>query len=190
MKRRTNTLLKTAGVLCLTLIFATAIAGCRSGSADRHKLQISFRINEPAGVVPSYQTVVWLEDEAGAIIKTLLVSEYLSMGGYNKEGVCPAWSGKSGWNRKEIAEISAVTAATPVVQPQLHTVACSVEGIEPGRYHYFVATHIVKDYNILCRGEITISDKPDTNVAEVTYTPEKHEKGYNALTDVTARYHP
>ena len=171
-------------VFCGLVCFG--LAGC---GKDGGTVEVYFTLNEVEGVVPSYQTVVWLEDEGGAIVHSALVSEYLSMGGNNKEGVCSSWSGKSGWSKKKQKEVMAVTRATPKAGATVVKVDCGKAGLEDGRYRYFVEVHIVKDYNVVYSGEIVVGAEDDWDVAKVKHVPKKHDKGSGLVSDVRARYY-
>lgn len=168
------------------MLVCFGLAGC---GKDGGAVEVYFSLNSVEGVVPSYQTAVWLEDESGEIVHNVLVSEYLSMGGYNKDGVCSAWSAKSGWSQKEQKEIMAVTAATPKVGEHVFKVDCADAGLKAGRYRYFVEVHVVKDYNAVYSGEIVVGAEDDWNVAKVSYSPKKHEEGGGLVSDVRARYY-
>jgi hypothetical protein len=176
-------------VLCAAAILCGHFGGCRKSPYASGTLAICYSINSVEGVVPSGQTVVWLEDAAGEIVSTLMVSNYLSMGGYKREGVCPAWSGKSGWGTKEQADVAAVTRATPEVKEHVLKADCRKRKLVGGRYRYFVQVHIVKDYNILYSGEIVIGGEDCEDVARVSRGPGQHDKGSTALSGVKARYY-
>lgn len=153
-------------------------------------LEISLVIGACRNIQPSYQTVVWLENEDGTYFKPLLVSEYLSFGGYEREGICSTWPGKSQWHEISEEELDAVTAATPTVGKHVLKFACPREVIPAGRYQYVVEMHIVESYNVVCRGTITIGDRPDESIAEVTYTHAEHAEASQAISQVTSRYCP
>ena len=176
-------------MLCAAAILCGHFGGCRKSPYASGTLAICYSINSVEGVVPSGQTVVWLEDAAGQIISTLMVSDYLSTGGYKKEGICPAWSGKSGWGTKQQADIMAVTRPTPEVKQHILKADCRKRKLMTGRYRYFVQVHIVKDYNILYSGEILIGGEDCQDVARVSWEPERHDKGGTALSGVKAKYY-
>ncbi len=161
------------------------------GTAEpRDILELSFVIGACRHIQPSYQTVIWLEKEDGTYFKPLLVSEYLSFGGYKFEGICSTWPGKSQWYEISEEQLDAVTAATPTVGKHVLRFACSDEAVPAGRYQYVVEIHIVEGYNVVCRGTIAIGDKPDESIAEVTYVPIEHPKAGQVISRITARYYP
>lgn len=153
-------------------------------------LEVSFVLSTCQGIQPSYQTVVWLEKEDGTYFKPLLVSEYLSFGGYDREGVCSTWPGKNQWHDVSEQELDAVTTATPTIGRHVLRFACPEEAIPAGKYQYVVEMHIVESYNIVSRGTITIGDSPDESIAKVTYVPAEHPKAGQAISQVAAKYCP
>lgn len=154
-------------------------------------LEISFRLNSAATdeVVPSYQTVVWLETPDGVYVRSLLVSEYISYGGFLQPEICPSWHTVADWETNYETEMDAVTAATPGLDETVLTFSCQKEKFKPGLYKYNVQTHIVQDFNILYTGEIRIGGEENENVADVAYSPSKHVGAERVLDNVRARYY-
>jgi hypothetical protein len=153
--------------------------------------EISFQLN-PADTeefAPSYQTVAWLETLEGKYVRSLLVSEYMSYGGFMEPELCPRWHEVSDWEVNYEEEMDAVTAATPGLDETVLTFDCREETLIPGVYKYCVQTHIVEDYNILYTGEIRIGGDENENVAEVTFTPSENPDANKVLTEVKARYY-
>jgi hypothetical protein len=151
-------------------------------------LEISFLFHKAEGVVPSYQIAVWLEDEAGKLVKTLFVSEYLALAGTSLETVCPDWVRQSNWDKVEDAEFDAVTRPTPPVDSNSLKFDCNQRKIVPGTYRFCVQAHIAEDYNILYRGKIEVGEDRSEGSAEVFYSPKRHAKAGDILYDVRARY--
>lgn len=154
-------------------------------------LEITFELN-PADTeefAPSYQTVVWLETAEGEYLRSLLVSEYISYGGFLVPEVCPRWNGVSNWEQNYEHEMDAVTAATPRVEKNVLRLDCGKEKLVPGFYRYHVQTHIVEDYNILFSGDIRIGGEEDENVAEASFSPRRHPGADKVLDQVKARFY-
>jgi len=153
-------------------------------------LQISWELadSEDKSVVPSYQTVIWLQNDNADTIKSVLVSEYLSYGGYNDTTICTDWIKVADWDNALEETFDAVTKATPPIGPDTISIDCKSENIFPGTYNYFIETHIVENYNILYKGKITIGKKPATSTAEHVYIPQKHPVSGDVLKNVSAKY--
>ncbi len=151
-------------------------------------LSIFYQLNETPGVASSYQTVIWLENAKGNYLKSVLVSEYLSYGGYNKPKICPTWSRAANWRNVSQVEFDAVTAATPDIGQNTVIIDRKQQNLPPGLYFYCVQTHIIEDYNILYRGKITIGKGNTESIAKVTYMPGKRPGTERCLSNVKARY--
>jgi len=180
--------MKTIGLMALATVAAIG-AGCADPRYATGTLEITYRFNRVEGVVPSYQTAVWLEDAAGTV-HTLMVTPYLSFGGYRDGGTCRRWSARSQWDRQPGAVLDAVTQATPSLGPQRVAVSGQKHRLPPGTYRYYVETHLVEKYNILASGRITLGDAPDQDIAKIDYEPERPPRGAEALADVRATYEP
>jgi len=179
----------------LTLCCGILLVGCysggnrRSSESDDGFIAISYELNEVKTVVPSYQTVVWLEDADGNYLKPVMVSEYLAYGGHRKPKICSTWSRISNWAGISKNEFDAVTAATPDIDENTVTIDCKEQKLSPGVYYYCVQTHIIDDYNILYRGRIKIGCGKTKSFAKVTYIPGKCDGAENALGNVKASYY-
>lgn len=152
-------------------------------------LEIRYRLNELEDPEPSYQTVIWLEKENGEYLKSLLVSEYLAYGGYEKPEICSDWSRAADWGNVPEAVFDAVTGATPPVEENTIRVDCEKEGLLPGVYRYCVQTHIVEAYNILYRGRIEIGGSERESRAKAVHSSDGYPEARNVLSDVEARYY-
>jgi hypothetical protein len=161
------------------------------GKAGPHDiLEISFVVARCRDIQPSCQTAIWLEKEDGTYFKPLLVSEYLSLGGYRHDGICSTWPGKDRWDEISQDELDAVTAATPTLGKHVLKFACPDQAVPNGRYRYTVEMHIVENYNVVCSGTIQIGNRPDESIATVTYVPEEPPKACQPIELVTSRYYP
>lgn len=178
-------------VSCLALCFAAmSLLACGPNPNEPLEgyLEIRFRLNESKDPEPSYQTVIWLEKENGEYMKSLLVSEYLAYGGYEKPEICSDWSRAADWGNVPEALFDAVTGATPPVEENTLRVDCKKEGILPGVYRYCVQTHVVEAYNILYQGRIEIGGSESESRAKAFHSSDGYPGARNVLSDVGARY--
>ncbi len=168
-------------------ILLLTVAGCISPGSRSKKssLKISFEVNKKEGIQPSYSTAIWLENQHGEIVKTLYVSEYLSLGGFNDLKSCPDWSKKSRWAMTPRAEADAVTGATPMIGNRNYDFAFSKGELPPGRYKYFIEVHLLEEFNELYSGEIDVPCNMIKSKTQVTYLPEKHPKAGDILSNIT-----
>jgi hypothetical protein len=165
-------------------------AGAIQNSTAGGTIEVSFLYLKAEGAVPSYQTAVWLESEEGRYIKTLFVSEYLSIGGFNHEYVCPDWVKQSDWEKAEESEVDAATRPTPPIGSNTLRFDCRERGIAPGKYRLCIQAHIVEGYNILYRARIVVGPDASESVPEVLHSPGKHAAASDILGGVKMRYLP
>ncbi len=178
----------------IAIIAAVLLTACGSRESARPPgtLEISFSLEDANGLElePSYQTVIWLEDRSGSYVRTLLVSEYLSYGGYEDPEICSRWSRSCDWGNVSEAHFDAVTRATPPPGDNTITIDCAHEKLAPGVYHYCVQTHIMEEDNILFRGLIEIGGGAKESRAAPGPPPDKHPAARHLLGNVKAIYRP
>ncbi len=153
-------------------------------------LEISFLYRKAEGAVPSYQTAIWLESEDGRYIKTLFLSEYVSLGGFNHGYVCPDWVKQAHWDKVEESEFDAVTRPTPPIGSSTLRFDCGERGISPGSYRLCIQAHVVEGYNIMYRSNIAVGPDPFEGTPEVFHSPSKHSIASDVLSGVRMRYLP
>jgi len=153
-------------------------------------IELSYKLNIPndAGIEPSYQTTIWIENSEGKYIKSLLVSEYISYGGYSDLLMCLTWNNAVDWVNKEAEIVDAVTTATPDVGDNIFIFDCEKGKIPPGNYIIFVETHLEEEYNILLRGEISTEGEDTDGSLQVSYPRGKMEGAENALSGTYIKY--
>ncbi len=173
--------------LFLTVILLFFI-GC--GPSDTPKIDFTFSMNNIENTVPSYQIAIWIENEKGDYIETFFVSDYLSYGGYNIEGICPVWVKKAHWEKTPEEVVDAVTQATPDIGEVNLEFEAPAEKFPAGNYKYFIEVHNTENYNEIYSGILTIKKEGSTSVSEatVTYKPKKYPEGSGLLSNVKAKY--
>lgn len=170
------------------LMFCTG-CGLESTKVAEGFLEISYQFNQPQEFQPSFQTVIWLEDQDGKYLRSLLVSEYLAFDAYDQPEICSTWSKVADWENVPEAEFDAITMPTPDIGANVFKVDCAKEKLTPGVYHYGIEVHIADDYNVMYRGKITIGKKDVENLPKISYNPDKLEGAENIISDVKARYY-
>jgi hypothetical protein len=151
-------------------------------------VEVSYDFVAPEKMEPSFQTVIWLEKENGEYLKTFMVTEYLSMGGYEDSVVCSDWVQKVDWESVSDAEYDAITMPTPPIGTNHLKIDCEKEKIMHGKYRICIQTHIEDDYNILYYGIIDINGKKTDAAAKRKYIPDVYEGADNVLTNVSFKY--
>lgn len=153
------------------------------------KLEISYLVS--SSVDGSRYTAVWLENEGGALVKTLFVSTELAQGAFTVEGdICPDWIKKSHWEKATQAEVDAVSGPTPTAGSGTLSFDLNKLGISPGVYVLFMQVHIHDNYNILYKGTIRVGQEPAEAQVEVFYSPTKYAAAEDLVRDVSMRFTP
>ncbi len=152
-------------------------------------LDIDFYLHYVYDPYPTYQTVIWLDDENGDFVQSLFVSDWLARGGYNSRYVCPTWNSKANWTDGDTEDIDAVTGATPdwgVYSDYSFDV--SDRGIAPGDYKLSIETHLTDEYNILYTGDVELNGENNSTEPEAIYRPEQHSLAGQVLENVRMEY--
>jgi hypothetical protein len=157
-------------------------------AAKGKELTISFVVNKKEEVTPSVCMAIWLEKEDGTYVKTLYASDWLAYGGYTMEGICPIWVEKAQWAINETELPDAISGATPRFGPGEKMFQFKKKDLPAGNYKFCVQVHLTADYNELYTGLIEIGKAPSEATAEVSYSPEEHEKISGVLSDVSASF--
>jgi len=179
------------GYLVILILLLVIYCEKNNNSSVKGTLEIHYTLSEsPNEMVPSYQTVIWLADSAGVYLRSLLVSEYLSYGGFNDTTICPSWSRQADWNQVSTEMFDTVTQATPPCQAHVQTLDLTPLKLKSGKYRYYIQTHIQEDYNTLYWGKIEFGTHPANNVAQVQYTPVKYSAVSDVLNSVSAIFTP
>lgn len=196
---------KTGAVLMggMTLLLA---AGCgvhranKSVSADSANtvsvdtpglVTIAFPYVEQPGN-SSNQFAVWVEDEMGRYVKTVFVTDFTALGGYeSREDAVPQWVDKSGIREGTSENIDAVSGATPQTGTEQYEWECIDESGNPvteGEYKIRVEGTVNEDSQIVYTADITVGSHAMTVQAE----PEYYELtgDTDMIGDVTVEYIP
>ena len=180
-------------VLHILLILPVTVFTMMSCSGENNLaegyIELTYDFNAPKTIEPSFQTVIWLENAQGKYIKSLLVSEYLSFGGYEDTLICPDWNGLVDWENMSDEEYDAITAATPPVGSNTFKIDCSKEKLLPDEYRVCIQTHIRDEYNILYCGKIEIGKNAQEGKVKRIYIPNLLPETENVLTNVFLKYY-
>jgi hypothetical protein len=180
----------TIPLLFLLLFLTPALDRASSSAPSAGTLDVSFFYMPPTSIEPSYHTAIWLEDEHGALVRTLYISNDLSKTEYQIGQACPDWVKQAHWESANRTDVDAVTGPTPNVGAGRRTFDLEKLGLAPGRYRFKLQVHITEAYNILYSGPLVVSDAPSEVVLETFYSPSKPPGGTDFVRDVRARYLP
>lgn len=153
-------------------------------------LDVSFVYMPPTSVEPTYHTAMWLEDESGALVKTLFVTTDLSATEYKVGEACPDWVKQAHWEKASKSDVDAVTGPTPNVGTGGRAFDLAKLGVAPGRYVFKLQVHITDSYNILYRGPLDVGDTASEVTLETLYSNGKPPGGTDFVREVRVRYVP
>ncbi|MBR4212507.1 MAG: DUF2271 domain-containing protein [Bacteroidales bacterium] len=163
-------------------------------------LEISFNYNKQAGP-GSNQYAVWIENEAGQVVKTLFVTEFTSKGrsrdgskparGYTYRTSCvPTWVQHVGAENLTDEQMDAFTGATPAESGvQAFTWDFTDQAGQPvakGTYRFYVeATY--NGASVVTHSGTVVSGAPAGDLPVETSYIEKSDERIDMITDVKAR---
>jgi len=172
------------------LMFFGTGCGLESTKFAEGFLEISYQLNQPEKIEPSFQTVIWLEDQNGQYLKSLLVSEYLSFEVYDQHDICSTWTKVADWENVPEAQFDAVTMPTPYLGAHVLKVDCAKQKLPPGIYYYCIEVHVMADYNVMYRGKIVVGGENNVaNSPKIVYIPDKLIEAESVLSNVKAKYY-
>ena len=81
-------------------------------NVPEERLEISFKFQR--GGIASSQYAIWIEDEAGRLVRTLYATSFTAKGGYEyRKEALPVWVGKAKPQAMSSIQVDAITGATP-----------------------------------------------------------------------------
>lgn len=177
-------------IVCFAWLVLFLVSCSEKTNFAKGYIKLGYDFNAPKKMEPSFQTAVWLENNTGHYIKSLMVTEYLSMGGYHSGLICPDWIKVVQWDSVSDEECDAVTTATPPAGSHYMVFDCVKEKLIPGKYKLCMQTHIEGKYNILFCGLIEIGKDTTKAVLQKTYFPAPLAGAENILDNVIVTYLP
>jgi len=166
------------------------IASGPAAAAPPGQLVVTFLYMPPTEVEPTYHTAMWLENEEGKLIKTLFVSQELSVNEYKQGVACPDWLKQASWAKAEKSLVDAVTGPTPNVGSGAMSFDLQQLGIAPGKYRFCFQVHIVDKYNVMFRGTVNASQSAEEVKIETLFSPGKPPGDADIIRDVNVQYVP
>jgi len=152
-------------------------------------LAVSFFLEYVADPYPTYQTVIWLENNDGTFVQSLFVSAWLAHGGYRSSYVCPTWARNAKWSDGQTEDVDALTGATPEWGVDSnYQFELKNRGVAPGSYRCNIETHIVGDYNILYTGDVEVMAEEYTVEPSPVFIPAQEPNAGLILKNVKMHY--
>lgn len=126
-----------------------------SGSGEE-RLEISFRFHR--GGIASSQYAIWIEDEAGKLVRTLYATSFTAKGGYAyREDAIPVWVSKAKPQNMSSAQVDAITGATPqngVLTYRWDGTDDKGNRVPVGNYKFFVEGTLYWKSRVVYSGEL------------------------------------
>ncbi|MCC2820226.1 DUF2271 domain-containing protein [Lachnoclostridium pacaense] len=166
-------------------------AAKEGAAAFRGQLTVELNFTRGATIASS-QYAVWVENDAGQLVKTLYVSGFTAGGGYAfREDAVPTWVTKAKPDEMADAEIDAISGATPQSGIQRYTWDGTDEtgaAVTDGTYHIYVEGTLYWSSTVLFSGDIEWGGSPQSITLTAAYTEENTTENRDMLTNVTAAY--
>jgi hypothetical protein len=173
------------------VLLAAAFSVLGAGTARAQgagALSVKFFYDTPTTVEPTYHTVVWLEDKAGKLVKTLFVSAELSSKEFKMGNACPDWVKVARWDTVPKDDVAAVTAPTPSVGNAEMSFDLAKLKVAPGTYRFKLQVHVSEEFNLLYSGDVTVGGAAGPIKLDVKQGPGKLETSDQFVRDVDVRY--
>ena len=120
----------------------------------------------------SNQFAVWIENEDGALIKTLYATRFTASGGYrDRPDAIPVWVERSGLS--EMTDVDAITGATPKsgsLRFVWDLTDTSGQRVPDGSYRFFVEGTLRWKNRVLFSGELLLDGGAASAEAAPAYT--------------------
>jgi len=171
-----------------------------SEQAKAKQLEVTFNYQRQAGP-GSNQYAVWIENEAGEVVKTLFVTSFTTKGrarggqqaarGYTYRPTCvPTWVKQVKAEERKDVELDAYTGATPQESGRQSFVwdFKDQQGniVKNGTYKVRVEATLINDCVIIYEGDFSTSDKAGKQVTLISQLTKPNETHKKMITEVAA----
>ena len=125
-------------------------------NAPEERLEISFKFQR--GGIASSQYAIWIEDEAGRLVRTLYATSFTAKGGYEyRKEALPVWVGKAKPQAMSSIQVDAITGATPqngLLTYQWDGTDHQGNHVPAGKYTFFVEGTLYWESRVIYSGEL------------------------------------
>lgn len=179
-----------AVIASVGLLAAAASVWAQAGG----RVEISYRL-ERIGGIASNQLAVWIEDEAGAHVRTLFATDFTARkrGFERRTQSLPTWvrtAGVAGWAQAQIDAVSGPTQRPGTIRLVWDCTDARGKRVPDGVYVYRVEGNLRWENTVLWTGRIRVGARSDSSKAEPAYRPEGAETKGRLVTDVRAEFRP
>lgn len=158
-----------------------------SGSTSQLTVELNFTRGSTKA---SSQYAIWIENDAGELIKTLYVSDFTASGGYAfRDDAVSKWVAKANPGEMADEEIDAISGSTPQSGIQRYTwdgTDATGKAVMNGTYHIYVEGTLYWSSIVLFSGDIEWGDSEQNITLTATYSEENTTENRDMLTNVMA----
>jgi hypothetical protein len=183
------------GLLSAALFLAAVSSLCPAEApAPAGSVTVSYEFTWKPRIA-SNQVAVWIEDAAGAFVRTLIVTNFTGKraGWKFRAQSLPGWVRAAGVASRPQAEIDAVSGPTPRGGTQNVTWDLRDAGGKPvpaGVYTYRVEASIYREHEVTWSGTIRVGGGVDSSAAVPAWSSPEAERESPPVTSASARYSP
>ncbi|MCC8096558.1 MAG: DUF2271 domain-containing protein [Tannerellaceae bacterium] len=161
-------------------------------SQNNRKLEVTVAYERQDGR-GSNQYAVWIEDNAGKLVKTLYVTRFTAEGGYvSRPGCTPQWAEKADAKNLSKEQVDAITGATP--QTGNHTYTWDLTDtngnkVADGEYTFLVqGTYNYPDHQVLFKGNVHLATPEEVRIETTPEFSSDEAENKGMIKEVTAKY--
>ncbi len=178
--------------LAVLMGLAAAAASVQAQAGGR--VEISYRLDRIGGIA-SNQLAVWIEDEAGAHVRTIFATDFAARkrGFERRTQSVPTWvrtAGVARWTQPQIDAVSGPTQRPGQIRLTWDCRDAEGRRVPDGVYVYRVEGNLRWEKTVLWTGRIRVGGRPDSSQAEPSYQPAGAEKVGRLVTEVRAEFRP
>lgn len=187
--------MRARGFLSVALLLALVSSQCfAEASAPAGSVTVSYQFAWKPRIA-SNQVAVWIEDAAGAFVRTLFVTNFTGKraGWKFRAQSLPGWVRAAGVAGRPQAEIDAVSGPTPRGGTQNVTWDLRDAGGKPvpaGLYTYRVEASIYREHEVTWSGTIRVGGGAGSSTAVPAWSSPAAEREPSPVTSASARYSP
>ena len=135
-------------------------------NVPEERLEISFKFQR--GGIASSQYAIWIEDEAGRLVRTLYATSFTAKGGYEyRKEALPVWVGKAKPQAMSSIQVDAITGATPqngLLTYQWDGTDHQGNHVPAGKYTFFVEGTLYWESRVIYSGERIGLGRPEAGL--------------------------